>query len=115
MINTVIRGDYKNCIIKHSKDILRLESENLNLNISKDVVDNYKLIHTNYKRNIMDLIARLVIGVYLIGPLGILAIFTSNMYICYHIVSLEFKDGKKSLIKINNKLYDKLINTLNDI
>ena len=114
MMNTVIRGDYKNCIINYSKDILTLEGENLNINISNDVVDNYNLIHTEYRRNILDIIARLAIGVYLAGPLGILAIFTSNMYISCHIVSIEFKDGKKCLLKINNKLHNKMINILNN-
>lgn len=115
MMNTVIKGDYKNCIIKYSKDILILEGENLNLNISNDVVNNYNLIYTKHRRNILDLIARLAIGVYLVGPLGVLAIFTSNMHIYCHIVSIEFKDGKKCLLKINNKLHNKMINILNNI
>ncbi|MCC3863185.1 hypothetical protein K0040_02515 [Terrisporobacter petrolearius] len=115
MKNTVIDGDYKNCLIKYDKGKLTLEKENLNLDISNDIIEEYKLIHTIHKRNILDIIARLVIAICLAGPVGILAIFTSNMYISYHIVSLEFKDGKKSLLKINNRLYEKFINLLNDI
>lgn len=115
MKNTVIDGDYKNCIIKYDKGKLTLESQNLNLDLSNDVIDEYKLIHTIHKRNILDIIARLVIAICLVGPVGILAIFTSNMYISYHIVSLEFKDGKKSLLKINNRLYENLINVSNYI
>lgn len=115
MKNTVIDGDYKNCLIKYDKGKLTLEKENLNLDISNDIIKEYKLIHTIHKRNILDMIARLVIAIYLVGPVGILAIFTSNMYISYHIVSLEFKDGKKSLLKINNRLYEKFINILSNI
>lgn len=57
-----------------------------------------------YKRNIIDVIVRTILGFLFMGIFGLLAGFTaSKSDIDYRIVFVEFDDGNKSLIKIDNK------------
>ncbi len=112
MNNLVVSGDYKNFCIRLSKETgeLVLENNDNNIEISKNTINKFEVIHTEYGKNIIDVIARIIIGVYLIGYLGVIAGFTANNnYEIYRLVSVEFKDGKKSMIKMNKKHFRQLL------
>lgn len=114
MNNLVIKGDYKNfllCVSKNSGELV-LENNQHSIDLSSDNINKYEVIHTEYGKNIIDIIARIIIGVYLLGYLGVVAGFTANnTYELYRVVSVEFKDGKKSIIKMNKKHFRKLLST----
>ena len=82
MKNTVIKGDYKNWYLSIHKEMDKL----------------------------IDIVIRIIIGVLLIGPIGILAGFTANKsFISYRLISIEFKNGNKSLVKIDNRTFKYLV------
>jgi hypothetical protein len=112
MNNVVISGEYKHYFVRINNETpnLKLEGASGSIEISKDTISNYEVRDIEYKRGLMDILARIIIGYILIGPIGLLAVFTaSRSCVSFKIVYLEFKDGKKSLIKIDNKIFKTLV------
>lgn len=114
MGNLVIDGDYKHFqLLKSTNNILILEGSQTSVELSKDTVSKYEILHIEYRKSIIDIIARGIICTYLIGLIGLLAIFTaSNTYEFYRLIDIEFKDNKKSRIKIKKKQFKELIEVL---
>lgn len=111
MSNLVIDGDYKHFqLLKSTNNILGSQTS---VELSKDTISKYEVLHIEYRKSIIDTIARGIICTYLIGPIGLLAIFTaSNTYESYRLIDIEFKDNKKSRIKIKKKQFKELIKVL---
>nr|WP_294570580.1 hypothetical protein [uncultured Romboutsia sp.] len=108
MKNIVIKGDYKNYYLSMHKDIdkLILEGINDNIEISKNIICDYNIKYIDFKRDIIDIVVRIIIGVFLIGPMGVLSGFIANKnFISYRLISIEFKNGNKSLVKIDNRTF----------
>ena len=108
MKNIVIKGDYKNYYLSMHKDIdkLILEGINDNIEISKNIICDYNIKYIDFKRNIIDIVVRIIIRVFLIGPMGVLSGFIANKnFISYRLISIEFKNRNKSLIKIDNRTF----------
>lgn len=113
--NVVIQGDYNNYAVSISKETsgLFLEGANDSIEFSKDIINSYEVISTEYKKNIIDILVRIIIGSYLLGPIGLLCGFTaSNTSVYCNIIAIEFTNGKKSLIKLDKKRFKTLINIL---
>ena len=65
-----------------------------------------KIKYIDFKRNIIDIVVRIIIRVFLIGPMGVLSGFIANKnFISYRLISIEFKNGNKSLVKIDNRTF----------
>ena len=108
MKNIVIKGDYKNYYLSMHKDIdkLILEGINDNIEISKNIICDYNIKYIDFKRDIIDIVVRIIIGVFLIGPMGVLSGFIANKnFISYRLISIEFKNGNKSLVEIDNRTF----------
>lgn len=108
MKNIVIKGDYKNYYLSMHKDIDKsiLEGINDNIEISKNIICDYNIKYIDFKRNIIDIVVRIIIRVFLIGPMRVLSGFIANKnFISYRLISIEFKNGNKSLVKIDNRTF----------
>ena len=108
MKNIVIKGDYKNYYLSMHQDIDKsiLEGINDNIEISKNIICDYNIKYIDFKRNIIDIVVRIIIRVFLIGPMGVLSGFIANKnFISYRLISIEFKNGNKSLVKIDNRTF----------
>lgn len=108
--NTVIGGDYVGkplTIIGGAVQIIISIGKGYSL--SRINVERYELITDEHRKSAASGVARGLIGGALLGPVGMLAggLSAKNKGI-YH-VALQFRDGKKSLIEINDKLYKALI------
>ena len=87
-------------------DKLILEGINDNIEISKNIICDYNIKYIDFKRDIIDIVVRIIIGVFLIGPMGVLSGFIANKnFISYRLISIEFKNGNKSLVKIDNRTF----------
>ena len=96
-------------------DKLILEGINDNIEISKNIICDYNIKYIDFKRNIkyidfkrniIDIVVRIIIRVFLIGPMGVLSGFIANKnFISYRLISIEFKNGNKSLVKIDNRTF----------
>ncbi len=72
--------------------------------LDKFGVDAYEVITEETRKSAVSGIARGAVGVTLLGPIGMLAGLSAKNKSTYTI-SVRFKDGKNSLIEMDEKLY----------
>lgn len=108
----VISGDYEGAscfagffgghvvIVDNEKEI-RIE-------LTKDNVKRYEILDADQRKSGTSAILRAGAGAIFLGPIGLAAGLTAKRKGIYT-VAIEFYDGKRSLIEINEKAYKKLI------
>lgn len=72
--------------------------------LNKETVDSYELITEEHRKSAVSGVTRGLVGGALLGPVGLLAGLSAKNK-GTHTLVLEFKDGKKSLIEVNEKIY----------
>lgn len=116
--NKVIAGDYESYGVidgfdnkkKESKAEIILSFKNC-VEIDKDTVESYEIITEEKRKSASSGIARGAIGMTLLGPVGLLAAMSAKQKGIYTI-ALKFKDGKNSLIEVDEKIYKRILKTL---
>lgn len=110
--NTVIAGDYENesIIIKSGKVVIVLGFFKT-LEISKKTVEEYEIIDEKSRKSAVSAVGRGLVGSFILGPVGLLAGLSAKSK-GTHVVAIKFKDGKKSLLEIDDKTYKTLIKNL---
>ena len=111
--NKVIAGDYlgKGLILGMGKPSL-VVGFGKNYYLTKEVVESYEVITDEHKKSAASGVARGLVGGALLGPVGLLAGGLSAKNKGIYQIALQFKDGKKSLIEVDDKIYKALIRTL---
>lgn len=116
--NKVIAGDYegKNIMLSQRSVFGKTEvflftgfTEKFPLN--KGSVDSYELITEEHRKSAVSGVARGIVGGALLGPVGLLAGLSAKNK-GTHTLAIEFIDGKKSLIEINDKMYKTLMKSM---
>lgn len=116
--NAVIAGDYegKGIIILRGFPekvaiILKAFGKDGKIILDKTAIENYEVVTEESSKSASSAIARGAMGGFLLGPIGLLAgISAKNKN--SHTVAIQFKDGKKSLIEVDGKIYKALIKEL---
>ncbi|UNT55102.1 hypothetical protein [Lysinibacillus capsici] len=78
------------------------------IELTKDNVLNYEVITEEHRKSAASGIARGLVGGALLGPVGLLAGLTAKNK-GTHTIAIEFKDGKRSLVEIDEKIYNGFI------
>lgn len=110
--NKVIAGDYNgNKIILTAGGTLPVISVDYktSIEINKFFVESYELITDEHRKSAASGVGRGLIGGALLGPVGMLAGGLSAKSKGIYQVAIQFKDGKKSLVEIDDKIYKALI------
>lgn len=118
--NKVISGDYIN-------DSVRIEGfgtqlvfgigkdgdifTNTHITLDKNTVESYEVLTEDKIKSASSTMLRAGAGALLLGPVGLLAGVSGKTKGIYNIAIL-FKDGKKSLIEIDDKHYKVLMKSL---
>ncbi|MBY6836009.1 hypothetical protein FDG50_00490 [Clostridium botulinum] len=101
--NKVVNGDYINERVY--KEIL---GKNLSIGGKKSIfktnVKKYEVIDQTTSKGAISAIIRGSLGIALLGGVGILAGLSAKSKVI-HLVAIEFNDGKRSLLEIDEKLY----------
>ncbi len=108
--NRVIAGDYEGKTISESGiwlDVGWGKSEYLKL--KKDTVADYTLVTEESSKSPSSALIRGSIGEVLFGDAGMLAGALSAKNKGIYTIAINFKDGKRSLIEVDEKVYKKLI------
>ena len=112
MKNTVISGDYNNSLVSLGFSGLYISpSFQKKVKINKDTVEDYEVLNEERKTSGASAIGRAAVGSILLGPVGLLAGATAKKK-GTHTVAVLFKDGKKSLLELDDKLYKELVRSL---
>lgn len=111
--NKVIVGDYEGRgIIAVLGQVSIVVGFGKNYYLTKDVVDSYELITDEHRKSAASGVARGLVGGALLGPVGMLAGGLSAKNKGIYQMAIQFKDGKRSLIEIDDKIYKAIIKIL---
>lgn len=110
--NRVIAGDYIGNIVNGSFGIVSIAvalkpSDSVILNSS--TVESYELITDEHRKSAASGVARGLVGGALLGPVGMLAGGLSAKNKGIYQVAVQFKDGKRSLLEVDDKIYKALV------
>ena len=107
--DAVIAGDYK------GKGISRVGGPHIAISfkeevyITKDTVESYQVMNQNVSTSASSGIARSIIGGALFGNAGALGGAASAKVNISYTIAINFKDGKRSLIEVNEKIYKDIV------
>lgn len=111
MKNKVIAGDYTNQGIIYSGQYVQIVTGFMKtISLNKETIEKYEIISEEQRKSGTSAILRGGLGATVLGPVGLLAGMSAKNKGTYQI-AIEFKDGKKSLIEIDDKAYKLFIKT----
>lgn len=79
------------------------------MNLDSKTVESYELITDEHRKSAKSGVARGIVGGALLGPVGMLAGGMSAKTKGIYQVAIQFKDGKKSLLEVDDKIYKAII------
>lgn len=116
--NHVISGDYNGYYIDISgKTLFMYDIKNTSvfngqytnrINLDKKTILEFNVVNENYKKTVSGVVGRAAIGAAFLGPIGLLAGATAKNKGTY-VVAVSFKNGRKSLLEIDDKRYKLLV------
>lgn len=112
MVSTVIAGEYKGSGINAGFNSITICKGFKRIKLTKDMVESYELITDDHRKSAASGIARGLVGGALLGPVGMLAGGLSAKNKGTYQVAVEFKDGKRSLLELDDLTYKTLIKIL---
>ena len=110
--NKVISGAYIHFGINSFLGDISLTNSSSAIAINKNTVKNIEIIDSSKQRDTGSSIARGLVGGILLGPAGIVGGALLGKSNGIHLISIEFKDGKKSLIEVDDKIYREILKKL---
>ena len=114
--NTVTAGDYRNRAIEmnwRGKVYIRngLFGFGKKIFLNRDTVASYEVVGEESRTSATSAVARGAIGAALLGPVGIAAALSARKK-GIHTVAVQFKDGKRSMIEVDGKIFVELTRLL---
>lgn len=109
--NKVIAGDYNNASIATLLGTINLTSGFKSIPINKDIVETYEVVDEEKRKSAASAVGRGLVGSLILGPVGLLAGLSAKTK-GVHLIAIQFKDGKKSLIEMDEKIYKALVRKL---
>lgn len=108
--NKVIAGDYNGQKINAAGGVIYIsfnafEQETA---IASGTIESYEVITDEHRKSAASGISRGLVGGVLLGPVGLLAGLSAKNKGIYQ-VAIHFRNGKRSLIEIDDKLYKVLV------
>jgi hypothetical protein len=113
--NKVIAGDYAGCNVTKVMFADSVEiagPSTLGVTLNKTNVASYELVTDEHKKSAASGIARGLVGGALLGLVGLLGGALSAKNKGIYSVAIEFKNGNRSLIEVDDKIYRILVKAL---
>mgnify|MGYP004666996741 CR=1 FL=1 len=109
--NRVIAGDYMNQPVSTFLGMVSIDKGfgKEQTAINKKTVESYELITDEHRKSAKSGIARGLVGGALLGPVGMFAGGISAKSKGIYVIAISFKDGKRSLIEVNDKIYKDIV------
>ena len=108
--NRVIAGDYAGKIVSQALGQPYISTSiTKSINLDSTTVESYELVTDEHRKSAKSGIARGLVGGALLGPVGMLAGGISAKNKGIYQIAIQFKDCKKSLIEVDDKIYKTII------
>ena len=107
--NKVIAGDYQNkqVTVSGGKAIITVGMLK-KVTLDKSSVEAYEVVDETSRKSAASAVGRAAIGGFLLGPVGLAAALSAKSK-GIHTIAIQFKDGKKSLLEVDDKTYKAII------
>ena len=107
--NKVVKGDYLGCSVFSSFGTITFDQAfKIKLTLCKNIIVSYEVMDEKSTKSATSAVGRAAVGALFLGPIGLLAGVTAKSKGTY-LIAIEFKDGKKSLIEVNDKIHKEFI------
>lgn len=111
-VNVVLAGEYEGKQVGRSgNNVYIIIGFIKTVDLKKDIVESYEIIDETSRKSAVSAVGRGAVGGFLLGPVGLLAGLSAKSK-GTHTIQLNFKDGKKSLICVDDKIKAALIKAL---
>lgn len=108
--NKVIAGDYEGKAVGHAGNIAFISVGLIkSIDLNKKNVTSYELITDEHRKSAASGVARGLVGGALLGSVGMLAGGISAKNKGIYQVAIEFTDGKRSLLEVDDKIYNAIV------
>ena len=108
--NKVIAGDYYNYKVSASVGVVTISLLLVEtITVDKTTVKNYEVITDEHRKSAKSGVARGLAGKMLLGNVGAMAGVYSAKDKGIYQIAIEFKNGKRSLIEVDDKIYKLII------
>lgn len=107
--NAVVNGDYKGKIVAQAagKAYISLGLFKT-LDLNSATADSYEVLDEQHQKSATSAVGRAAVGGLLLGPIGLLAGVSAKTKGAYY-VAVQFKDGKRSLMEVDEKIYRAIV------
>lgn len=107
--NKVIAGEYSGSNVGKTLGQIYIGAGFANnIYLDQTTIKNYELITEEHRKSAVSGISRGLVGGVLLGPVGLLAGLSAKNK-GTHTIAIEFSNGKRSLIEIDEKIYKAFI------
>jgi RNase P subunit RPR2 len=109
MNNVVIAGDFENGLVWYEHNRLTICKNKETILVNAKTVKSYELVTEESKKSTSSAVVRGLVGGALLGGVGAVAGAVSGKEKGTYEVAIEFMDGKKCLVKLDDKMYKTLV------
>lgn len=107
--NTVIAGDYEKKVVTlestlTGKKAVIVAGFMKKIVLDKNTVESYEVVDESSRKSAASAVGRAAIGGFILGPVGLAAALSAKSK-GIHTVAIQFKDGKRSLLEVDDKIY----------
>lgn len=107
--NKVIDGDYKGkSVIVTALGVTIVLGLLKKVMIDESTIEAYEVFDSEKKTSVVSAIGKGAVGSFFLGPVGLLAATSAKKKGVY-VIAVQFKDGKRSLIEVDEKVYKKIL------
>lgn len=110
--NKVIAGDYVGKTLNHMLGVVSIPTGLFkNVLVDRNTVESYEIVDEEKRKSAMSAVGRGLAGSLVLGLPGLLVGLTAKSK-GTHIIAVQFKDGKKSLLEVDDKINSALMKAL---
>lgn len=117
-VNVIIAGDYEGKTLIKKGNFIHIVIENgglfaqqVTVELNKNIVESYETIDKKSRKSATSAVGRGAVGAFLLGPVGLLAGLSAKSK-GTHTIQINFLDGKKSLLCVDDKIKSLLVKAL---
>ncbi len=110
--NAVINGDYKGKLVGQGGGNAFITLGIFkSIDLNKKTIDSYEVVDEEHQKSASSAVGRAAVGSFLLGPVGLLAGMAAKTKGSY-MIAIQFKDGKRSLMEVDEKIYKAILSSM---
>jgi len=110
--NAVVNGDYKGKLVGQGGGKAFISVGLIkSIKLDATTIEAYEVMDEQHQKSASSAVGRAAVGSLLLGPVGLLAGVSAKTKGAY-MVAVQFKDGKRSLMEVDEKIYKAIMSAM---